>query len=75
MENIIIVPENKKQFSAIKKFLEVTNIHFRTEKDDDSLMTRDEFYAKIDGSLEDAKNGKGTAVRTKDELHAYLDSL
>lgn len=75
MENIIITPENKKQFSAIKAFLEVVNIRFKTEKKDDTLMTEEEFYANIDRSIQQAKEGKGTTVKTKKELQTYLNSL
>lgn len=58
MENIIITPENKKQFAAIKNFLEEMKIRFRTEKEDDTLMTEEEFYAKIDRSIKQAEEGK-----------------
>jgi len=58
MENIIIIPENKKQFSAIKTFLEEMKIRFKTEKQDDTLMTEEAFYAKIDQAKKQAKEGK-----------------
>ena len=58
MENIIIIPENKKQFSAIKTFLEEMKIRFRTEKKDDAQMTEEEFYAKIDEAKQQVKEGK-----------------
>ncbi len=58
MENIIITPENKKQFTAIKNFLEEMKIHFRTEKEDDTLMTEEEFYEKIDRSIKQVEQGK-----------------
>mgnify|MGYP001120844827 FL=1 len=58
MENIIIIPENKKQFSAIKTFLEEMKIRFKTEKQDDTLMTEEEFYVKIDRSIKQAEEGK-----------------
>lgn len=57
MENIIIIPENKKQFAAIKTFLEAMKIRFKTEKQDDTLMTEEEFYAKIDHSIKQAEEG------------------
>lgn len=58
METIIIMPENKKQFVAIKSFLKAVNIRFRREKEDDTLMTEEEFYAKIDHSIKQAEEGK-----------------
>lgn len=75
MDNIIIIPKDKKQFSAIKTFLEAMKIRFRTEKQDDALMTEEEFIAKIDHSLRQAEEGKGTLVMTKEELQAYLNLL
>ncbi|MFA7446457.1 MAG: DUF2683 family protein [Flavobacteriaceae bacterium] len=70
MENIIITPENKKQFTAIKNFLEEMKIRFRTEKEDDTLMTEEEFYAKIDKSKQQAREGK--VVKYTPELRQKL---
>jgi antitoxin (DNA-binding transcriptional repressor) of toxin-antitoxin stability system len=44
-------------------------------RDDDTLMTREEFFAKIDKSLEEVKQGKCTTVKSREELRAFLDSL
>lgn len=70
MENIIIMPENKKQFTAIKNFLEEMKVRFRTEKEDDTLMTEEEFYAKIDEAKQEAREGK--VVRYTPELRQKL---
>lgn len=43
--------------------------------EDDTLMSKEEFFAKIDRALEEAKRGEGTTVRSKKELLDYLDSL
>lgn len=42
---------------------------------DDTLMTEEEFYAKIDRSIQQAKEGKTKTIHNKEELHAFLDSL
>ncbi len=39
---------------------------------DDTLMTKEEFFAKID--LARAQTG-GTVIRTKEEMDAFFDSL
>ncbi len=70
MENIIIMPENKKQFTAIKNFLEEMKVRFRTEKEDDTLMTEEDFYAKIDEAKQEAREGK--IVRYTPELRQKL---
>ena len=43
--------------------------------DDDTLMSKEDFFAKIDQAVKDIEDGKGTFVRNRDELMAYLDSL
>ncbi len=41
-------------------------------KEDDTLMTREEFFAMIDASLADRG---GTVLRTKEEMEAFFDTL
>ena len=43
--------------------------------DDDTLMSKEAFFAKIDRSIQQAKEGKVTTVRSIEELTAFLDSL
>ena len=43
--------------------------------DDDTLMTKEEFFAKIDRAAQSIKEGKGKTVHSKKELIDYLDSL
>ena len=43
--------------------------------EDDTLMSKEAFFAKIDRASQRIKEGKGKTVSTKDELLAYLDSL
>ena len=42
---------------------------------DDTLMSKENFFAKIDRSRQQIKEGKGTTVCSKKELIEYLDSL
>ncbi|MGC4128456.1 MAG: hypothetical protein QM564_02615 [Bergeyella sp.] len=59
MESVIVYPKSKKQKSLLKSFLEEMKIRFEvTEKEDDTLMTEEEFYAKIDRAIKDAEEGK-----------------
>ncbi|HAV03135.1 MAG TPA: hypothetical protein DCW95_08140 [Chryseobacterium sp.] len=57
MENIIIIPESKKQSSVIKAFLKEMKIRFEVEKDD-TEMTKEEFFAKVDRAKQEVKEGK-----------------
>ncbi len=58
MESITIYPKNEKQKSLLKSLLEEMKIRFDIAKSDDTLMTEKEFYAKIDRSIQQAKEGK-----------------
>ena len=43
--------------------------------EDDTLMTKEELYQKIDRGIQEIKEGKGYKVTTKEELERVLDSL
>ena len=43
--------------------------------EDDTLMTREELYKKIDKGIKEIQEGKGYKVGTKEELERFLDSL
>ena len=43
--------------------------------EDDTLMSKKDFFEKIDHSLQQAKEGKTTRVRGIEELNKFLESL
>lgn len=43
--------------------------------EDDTLMSKEEFFARIDRALEEAERGEVIKTRSKEELTAFLDSL
>jgi hypothetical protein len=43
--------------------------------EDDTLMSKKEFFAKIDRGLQEAKEGKGTVLASKEDLMAYFENL
>lgn len=43
--------------------------------EDDTLMSKEEFFAKIDRSLQEAKEGKVKTFSTKEEFHSFLETL
>jgi len=43
--------------------------------EDDTLMSKEEFLAKIDLSLQQVSEGKVTKVETKDDLQEFLKAL
>ena len=42
---------------------------------EDTLMSKEEFFARIDRAIERVRAGQYTEVSTKEELTAFLDSL
>lgn len=43
--------------------------------EEDTVMTKEELYQKIDKGIREIREGKGYRVTTKEELERYLDSL
>ena len=43
--------------------------------EDDTLMSKEEFFNKLDRSLQQAKEGKTVRVSSSEEIKALLDSL
>lgn len=43
--------------------------------EDDSLMSKEEFFAKIDRALKEAEQGKVTRISSEEELASFFDSL
>jgi hypothetical protein len=42
---------------------------------DDTLMTREEFFAKIERAEEDIRQGRYTVLKPDEDIKAFLDSL
>ena len=40
-----------------------------------SVMTKNEFFAKVDEALEQARRGEGKRFDNKEEMNAWLNSL
>lgn len=45
------------------------------KKADPTLMTEEEFFAKVDKSLEQARQGRVHRIESKEELSQFLNSL
>ena len=72
MESITIYPKNEKQKSLLKSLLEEMKVRFEIGRADEStLLTEDEFIAKIDKSIHQAESGK-TKKLSKDEQKKFL---
>ena len=45
------------------------------QKKDESFMSKEDFFAMVDASLEEAQNGKIKSIKTEQELSTFLESL
>ena len=45
------------------------------QKADSTLMSKDEFFAKVDKSLEQARQGRVHRIESKEDLGQFLNSL
>lgn len=72
MESITVYPKNEKQKSLLKSLLEEWKVRFViSENEVDSLLSEEEFYAKIDKSVQKAEAGK-TKILPKDKQKEFL---
>ena len=72
MESITIYPKNDKQKSLLKSLLEELKVRFEIgEKNNETLLSENEFYAKIDKSIKQAEAGK-TKILPKNKQKEFL---
>ena len=45
------------------------------EKEDPTLMTKEEFFARVDKAREEIRQGKGKRFSNPEEMNAWLNSL
>lgn len=57
MESITIYPKNEKQKSLLKSLLEEMKVRFIMKEVDETLLSEEEFMAKIDKSISEAEKG------------------
>lgn len=76
MESITVYPKNEKQKSLLTSLLEEMKIRFETtQSKDETLLSEEEFYAKIDRAAKQAEDGNVTRIKDKEELKSFLESL
>ena len=46
-----------------------------TKKEPETLMTKEEFYAKIERAEEQCRRGEGTRFTNREEMNRWLNSL
>jgi len=77
MEPIIIYPKNSHQYSVIKALLEEMKVKFKApfKEKDETLMTEEEFYAKINRASKQAEAGKKIKLTPELEKELFESSL
>ena len=63
-----------KDESLLKKALRSLK-RLAAQKEDETLMTENAFFAAVDKSLEEAREGKSKRLSSPNEVSAYLNSL
>ena len=63
-----------KDESLLKKALRSLK-RLAAQKEDETLMTEEAFFAAVDKSLEEARAGKSKRLSSPNEVSAYLNSL
>lgn len=72
MESITIYPKDEKQKSLLKSLLEELKVRFEIGEKDETLVSEEDFYKKIDKSIEQAESGKTTNI-PKDKQKEFFN--
>ena len=71
LRNMSIIAEDENLLKRAIKYLR----KLVAEKEDPTLMTEEEFFARIDKAEEEIAEGKGITFTNKDDMNAWLNSL
>ena len=69
--DIAEIADNESLMKQLAKYLK----KLVAKKTDPTLMTKEEFFAKVDKSLEQARQGRVHRIDSKEELDQFLNSL
>lgn len=71
MEKITIYPKNEKQKSLLEDLLEAMKVKFEVVSNDEALLSKEDFFAKIDKSISQAEKGN-TKTISKEKQKEFL---
>ncbi len=71
LRNMSIIVEDENLLKRAAEYLR----KLVAEKEDPTLMTMEEFYARVDKAEKEIAEGKGTTFTNKDDMNAWLNSL
>ena len=72
-QSLSVIAEDEGFMKRATKY--ITKLAEQTRREDETLMTKDEFFARVDESLQQAKRGEGKRFGNKEEMNAWLNSL
>ena len=71
LRNMSIIAEDENLLKRAAKYLR----KLVAEKKDPTLMTKEEFFARVDKAREEIRQGKGKRFSNPEEMNAWLNSL
>ena len=66
----IIAEDESLMAKAVKYLKKLT-----AKKEDETLMTKEEFFRRVDEAREEIRQGKGRRFSSPEEMNAWLNSL
>ena len=72
MQNLSILADNEDMMTRVAKYLRKL---VKEKKADPTLMSKEEFFAKLDKAEESIEQGKGKTFTHPSEMNAWLNSL
>jgi hypothetical protein len=72
LRNMSIIAEDEHLLRRVAKYLRKV---VAEKKSDPTLMTKEEFFARVDEAREEIRQGKGKRFSNPEEMNAWLNSL
>lgn len=72
LRNMSIIAEDENLLRRATKYLHKL---VSEKKADPTLLTKEEFFARIDKAEKEIAEGKGVTFKNKDDMNAWLNSL
>ena len=72
MQNLSVLADSEEMMTRVAKYLRKL---VKDKKADPTLMSKEEFFAKLDKAEESIEQGKGKTFTHPSEMNAWLNSL
>ena len=72
MQNLSVLADSEDMMTRVAKYLRKL---VKEKKADPTLMSKEEFFAKLDKAEESIEQGKGKTFNHPSEMNAWLNSL